>query len=68
MTVAQEQIKTLLGDKFDVIAEFSFVRKTYRELGMKDEEVIPEIAERSEVSVQDVKDIYAALDVYDKYF
>jgi hypothetical protein len=68
MTTAQNQIKTLLGDTFDVIAEFSFVRKTYRELGMTDEEVIPEIAERSEISVQEVKDIYAALDVYDKYF
>jgi hypothetical protein len=68
MTVAQEQIKTLLGDKFDVVAEFSFVRKTYRELGMTDEEVIPEVAKRSEISVQEVKDIYAALDVYDKYF
>ena len=68
MTVAQEQIINVLGDKFYVISEFSALRKTYRQLGMKDEDVIPEIAERSDMSVQDVKDIYAALDVYDKYF
>jgi len=68
MTKAQEQIIDILGYKYYIISEFSALRKTYRELGMKDEDVIPEIAERSDMSVQDVKDIYAALDVYDKYF
>lgn len=68
MTVAQQQIKTVLGDTFDVVVEFSFLRKKYRELGMKDEEVIPELAKSSDVSEEDVKQVYAALDVYDKYF
>ena len=70
MTKAQEQIKTLLGEQFDTIKRLSKDIYLYSLLNNDkvEDKYYVGVARKNNLRVKDVKQLFKAVDVYDKHF
>lgn len=70
MTKAQEQIKTLLGEQFDTIKRLSKDRYIYSLLNNDkvEDKYYVGVARKHNLRVKDVKELFKAVDVYERHF
>jgi hypothetical protein len=70
MTQAQTQIKTLLGEQFYTIQRLSKDRYLYSLLNNDkvEDKYYVGVARKHNLRVKDVKELFKAVDVYDRHF
>jgi len=71
LTLAQQQIKALLGDNFNNVRDLSTTRRRYASIMSSDvdfKEYYSAMSIKWNVPLSDIQTVFKSVDIYDKHF